>query len=250
MNRVPALGAAGLLCLALSLSACARSVPARQTPPPLATPTPGSSGQLATPTDPPGASTSSSRPGGSVVGTVHVVQEGDTLFSLANRYGVSVQAIMSANGLSDPDAKLRAGSTLIIPVEGSTSEPAAATQPEPAQTYTVQPGDTLVTIAQRHGTTVEALIEANDLANPELLSVGQVLKIPSGGAARSSGGSAGEVSVASVGIQYTVQPGDTLWAIAQAYGTTPSALMAANNLESATQIYVGQVLTIPVESGK
>lgn len=248
MPRTPRLRAAALAILAVTLSACARSVPARETPPSLATPTarPGVVGTPAADQVTPGAPATppAQEETNQVVGTIHIVQEGDTLFSLANRYSVSVQAIMEANGISDPDIELQAGSTLVIPIESLTGDQTSASETTAPETYTVQPGDTLVTIAQRFGVTVEALIATNDLANPEMLGVGQVLTLPDGASSEGSGSAAGS---SSVGTTYTVQPGDTLETIAQAYGTTQAAILAANNLESSTQIQAGQVLTIPNE---
>ncbi len=95
------------------------------------------------------------------------------------------------------------------------------------RTYTVRPGDTLWAIARRYGTTVEALVQANGIADPNLIYVGQVLRVPA------------------AAVTYTVRPGDTLWAIARRYGTTVEALVQANGIADPNLIYVGQVLRIP-----
>lgn len=95
--------------------------------------------------------------------------------------------------------------------------------------YVVQAGDSLWLIAQRYGTTVEAVKKLNGLTS-DLLSVGQVLKIP-----YSQGGSS---------FSYTVQPGDSLWLIAQRYGTTVEAIKKLNGL-TGNMLNVGQVLRIP-----
>lgn len=94
-----------------------------------------------------------------------------------------------------------------------------------AQTYTVQRGDTLYSIARRHETTVETLMRLNRLQSPTL-SVGQVLVLPS----RS--------------VLHTVQRGETLYSIARRYGSSAEALQRENNLSSTT-ILPGQVLRIP-----
>src|SRR4051812_20225798 len=99
--------------------------------------------------------------------------------------------------------------------------------------YRVQPGDTLISIAARYGTTVDAIVAANGLPNRSVIYVGQTLTIPTGGT--------GAVSPASG--TYVVQSGDSLSGIAVRYGTTVDALRSANGLGSTT-IYAGQVLKI------
>lgn len=94
-------------------------------------------------------------------------------------------------------------------------------------TYTVAPGDTLYSIARRHGTTVEALMRLNGLES-FLLQPGQVLKLPSRERT------------------HVVAPGDTLFSLARRYGTTVEALMRLNGLSS-PEIKVGQVLRLPEE---
>lgn len=117
--------------------------------------------------------------------------------------------------------------------------PAATTPPPPAagaQTYTVRPGDTLSAIAERYGTTVDALSQANGIANPNEIEVGQVLTVAHAGAA----------APASAGVQtYTVRPGDTLSAIASRRGTTVEALCRANGITNPNEIEIGQTLSIP-----
>jgi LysM repeat protein len=98
----------------------------------------------------------------------HTVQRGETLFSIARRYGTTVETLMRINSLSHPN--LEVGQVLRLPA------PAAQSQP-PTATYSVQPGDTLFSIARRFGVTVEALQGENSLTSAAL-SVGQVLKVP------------------------------------------------------------------------
>ncbi|MCC5840070.1 MAG: LysM peptidoglycan-binding domain-containing protein [Opitutales bacterium] len=123
----------------------------------------------------------------------YTVQAGDTLTRIANRFGVTVAEIRSANGLTSDT--IRVGDTLRIPgVAGTTAGPAAS-PPSPAtapratasgETYTVQRGDTPITIARRLGVSAEELMRVNSISDPRRLFVGQELIVPSGGRAPAS----------------------------------------------------------------
>lgn len=118
---------------------------------------------------------------------------------------------------------------------GETGSPTPEPVPEPQPstvTYTVQAGDTLSGIAARYGTTYQYLADINDIANPDLIYVGQVLTISGGGA------SAPQQTV------YTVQSGDTLSGIAAAYGTTYQHLAEINGISDPNLIYPGQRIII------
>jgi LysM repeat protein len=169
---------------------------------------------------------------------VHIVQRGETLFSIAVRYGTTTQAIASANGLSNPNY-IYAGQRLRIPSAGGG---AVAT----GDTYTVRHGDTLYSIAARHGTTVSAIMSANGLANASYIYAGQRLTIPGGGGSSSGSSQAsGSTGQASGGQIYTVRRGDTLASIAYRHGTTTWAITQANGLANPNYIYPGQRLQIP-----
>jgi len=132
---------------------------ATETPLP-ASPTPTAT-QVVTPTPSPTAT-----PGV----TVHTVSFGETLFSIGQAYGVSWEALAEANGLSYP-YWIYVGQELVIPEAGEVT-------PVAGQVYVVQYGDTLFSIAQAYGTSVEALAEANGLTYPYTIYVGQRLVIP------------------------------------------------------------------------
>ena len=117
--------------------------------------------------------------------------------------------------------------------------PTAASVASGYGTHTVTYGDTLSGIAVHHGTTIQALMAANGLSNPNHIYVGQVLRIPGGG---SSGGWSGGYGCSAY---YTVKPGDGLYRIAGWYGSDAYAIAQANNLLNLNAIYAGQVLCIP-----
>lgn len=115
----------------------------------------------------------------------HVVQPGETLYRIALRYRVTVEAIVQTNGLADP-TRIRPGQTLTIPDQGAGSpKPLPQRERQMRSHYTVQRGDTLYSIARRHGTTVRAIVDANRLRS-EAIAVGQQLVIPSAAPSRSA----------------------------------------------------------------
>jgi len=102
----------------------------------------------------------------------YTVQPGDTLSALAARYGTSVEAIVAANELPNPDLIL-VGQRLRIPISTSAEEERTA-----LLVHIVQPGETVSALAHRYGTTVAAIAQANELADPSRIRSGQRLWIP------------------------------------------------------------------------
>lgn len=151
----------------------------------------------------------------------YVVRSGDTLWLLAQRYNTTVDAIKNLNGLTSNN--LYIGQVLKIPTAGASGGSYFE--------YVVRSGDTLWLLAQRYNTTVDAIKNLNGLSSNDL-SIGQILKIPSAGATPAPT------------FEYTVRPRDTLWLLAQRYGTTVDAIKSLNNLSSDI-LNIGQVLRIP-----
>jgi len=109
--------------------------------------------------------------------TYYVVDPGDTLSAIAARYGTTTQGLVDANGLASANL-IYVGQRLLIPGGGST--PALPSSPSTTGYYTVQAGDTVSSIAVRHGVTGWAIVQSNHLANPNFIYVGQRLVISGG----------------------------------------------------------------------
>lgn len=154
--------------------------------------------------------------------------------SRASVAGVTANTVDMNVFYGDQNAFRAYGNGAPINVQQPAPEPTA---PNPiAGTYTVKAGDTLSGIAARFGTTYQALAASNGIANPNVINVGQVIKVPTGGAAPAPNYD---------GKIYTVKAGDTLSGIAQAYGTTYQLIAQVNGIADPNKISVGQVLTIP-----
>ncbi len=148
----------------------------------------------------------------------YAVQKGDTLYSIARKFNTTVDNLKSLNNITTDS--LAIGQILKIPGEENIKE----------NTYTVKKGDNLYSIARTYGTTVDKLKDINNLTSNNL-SIGQVLKLPSGGTNK-------------VNVVYMVKKGDTLYSIAREYGTTVDALKKLNNITSNT-LSIGQKLLLP-----
>lgn len=137
---------------------------------------------------------------------------------------------------------------------GSVYEPVyidsgTSTMPEPApstptQVYIVQKGDTLGQIAVDFGTSTRTLVDINGLANPDVLYVGQELRVPKGSYSKSSSITKKSAPSIKKGGSYVIQKGDTLSEIAVAAGVSISDLRSLNNI-SGDQIFAGETLSIP-----
>jgi LysM repeat protein len=177
--------------------------------------------------------------GATASGGTYVVRRGDTLSGIAARHGVTVSQLAAANRLRR-NAWVYAGQRLKIPGRAAApAAPASSTTAPAGGTYVVRRGDTLISIAARHGVKVSQLAMANGLHTNSWVYTGQRLKIP--GRAAASTGSA----PSSTGGTYVVRPGDTLIRIAVRHGVSVSRLAAVNGLRTTSWVYVSQRLSIP-----
>ncbi len=163
----------------------------------------------------------------------HTVTYGDTLSGIAVSHGVSMQALMAANGISNPN-HIYVGQVLRIPGGGSSGGWSGGYGC--SAYYTVKPGDGLYRIAGWYGSDAYAIAQANNLLNLNAIYAGQVLCIPGGGVP--------QTPPPAQTSWYTVQPGDNLFRISQRFGTTVNALMALNGISNPNRIVAGQVLRV------
>ncbi|HET7626859.1 MAG TPA: LysM peptidoglycan-binding domain-containing protein [Bacillales bacterium] len=143
---------------------------------------------------------------------IEVIRRGETLWALARRYGISVESIVRANDIPDPN-RLVVGQALVVPTT--------------TRFYIVKAGDTLWEIANRHAVSLPSIIRANNIQNAAQIFPGQRLFIP----------------ISS--YPYTVRPGDTLWRIAQLNGTSVRAIQQVNRIQDPNLLYPGQTLVMP-----
>ncbi len=149
----------------------------------------------------------------------YIVQKGDSLWNIANKFNTTVENIKSANNIKSN--LLNVGQKLIIP-----------TNPKPpienTTTYTISKGDNLYSIAQKYGVTVDDIIKLNNL-NSSNLKIGEKILIPSTESKKNI---------------YTIKQGDSLYSIAKQNGVTVDEIKKANNLTTNT-LKVGNKLLIP-----
>lgn len=169
-------------------------------------------------------------PGALIKGTngydIYIIARGDTLKSLAQRFGTTMDVLMSLNKDITNANVIYEGQRLTVPAPGNNNP---VPQPAPgAGTYTVQKGDTLKKISSWTFTTLDALIKANpQIKDPNKIYIGQVINLPAG------------VN------KYTVQSGDTLKKIAGKFNMTYETLLSLNtDISNPDKIYVGQVIRI------
>ena len=151
---------------------------------------------------------------------IYTVKPGDSLYSIANKYNISINDLIEINKL--PSTVLTTGQRLIIP----------GYEEEEANVYLVKPGDTLYRIASIYGISIDDIKKENNLSS-NILSVGQRLRIPTTPIDEKDF------------IVYQVLPNDTLYSIAKKYNTKVDSIKSYNNLDS-NVLKVGQVLQIPI----
>lgn len=170
----------------------------------------------------------------SAAAATHTVAPGETLWGIAMANNLSANAVAAANGLSS-QARVVAGTHLTIPLAGTSSA-----VPAVASGYTVRCGDSLSTIALRHGVSLAALAAANGLKPGSWVIIGTSLRLPAPGTGVASQPAAPEAMGA-----YKVRPGDTLSGLAATAHVSTSAIAFMNGLRADAPLIAGTLLKLP-----
>lgn len=180
----------------------------------------------------------------SSLGGQYVVQSGDTLYSISRKSGISLNQLLSLNGLSTsslilPGQALSLGNT--TPISKPTTTTLVSNSSGANGTYTVKAGDTLYSISRRFGMSLSQLVSANGISTSSIIQPGETLRV-TGGEVTSS--VVRTNTTATSGGHYTVQAGDTLYSIARRSGMNLPSLLSLNGLSQSSIIYPGQRLTL------
>jgi LysM repeat protein len=185
--------------------------------------------------------------------TIYTVQTGDSAWSIAIRFGVTLEALYEANGwASDEDPVLQIGQRIAIPSEtdaAAEESPDNADSSQSDDTYAVQEGDCPSIIADKLGIGTLELLEYNNLTGEDSIQAGQVLRIPpegyecQGAYDTDSGNDASQAD--SQPTAYVVQAGDCLWTIARNFQVGVQAICDANGISRETILSVGSEIVIP-----
>lgn len=182
-----------------------------------------------------------------IVKQLHRVRRGDTLSTLARRYGTSVRAIQIANGMGRRTL-LSVGRVLEIPRGPvAASSGSRSMRADAKGRYTVRRGDTLAQIARRFRVSVARLQQWNGLGRSTRIYAGQKLRVSASASGASTVAASDRPSppVSASGRVHVVRRGDTLWDISRQYGVSLAALMRVNGLHRRSVLSLGQRLQIP-----
>ena len=182
----------------------------------------------------------------------YLIQSGDTLYSIARRSGMSLNALLTLNGLSQSSV-IYPGQSLTISQSDSRVATKSSSTGNPlasgvstSGTYTVKAGDTLYGIARRSGMSLNSLLTLNGLSQSSVIYPGQTLKLSgaSNATVASPASYKSTASSASTSGTYTVKAGDTLYRIAYNHGISLTTLLSINGLSETSTIIPGQQLVV------
>lgn len=183
--------------------------------------------------------------------TAYTVAKGDSLWSIAKKHGLTVGELAKANNVAVGTA-LQPGRKLMIPGKAPAASSApvdlAATGGESTGGYTVMPGDTIATIARKHGISATDLRAANNRTS-DIVRVGEKLQLPANAKPATSAEPKSAQARPAEGTSHVVQAGESLGVIARKYGVSVGELAMANNVTDPAKIRAGQSLIIPGGKG-
>lgn len=175
--------------------------------------------------------------------TIHIVRQGETLVEIAAAYDVPFGALLTVNGLYNPNV-LYPGQELIIPTVVQPVDVEASLAAARPTTYIIQPGETLGTVAQRYDINIAELARLNDIYDYNLVFVGQSLRLPPVEERAAADAAAPTAGSRAEGIHY-VQEGETLTSIATEYGLTYTMIQEYNEMARDERVVPGQAIAIP-----
>jgi LysM repeat protein len=181
---------------------------------------------------------------------MHRVRSGETLSSIAKRYGVSVSSLQRWNGMGHSTKvvagrKLKVSAPATAVASGGSSRAASAPASGGATTHRVVPGETASAIARRYGVSLDQFLKANGLTAKSTINVGQRLAVPGRGSAGAApAATSARQAEGRVATVHVVRKGETLFRIAQRYGTTVEKICAANDIARDSVLTPGTALNI------
>lgn len=174
----------------------------------------------------------------------YVVRDGDTISSIAGAFGLRTVDVLTWNGLSWRSV-IYPGQTLQLTAPAAPAPAPAAPAAPASSAHVVVAGDTVFGIAQKYGTTVNAVLTANGLDRSSVIYPGQTLTVAAAASASAPApASTPAPAPAPTQAAHTVVAGDTIFALAKKYGTSVDAILAANGMDRSSIIYPGQTLAL------
>ncbi|MCD5413698.1 MAG: LysM peptidoglycan-binding domain-containing protein [Clostridiales bacterium] len=170
---------------------------------------------------------------------MYTIQAGDTYWIISRKYGVDINQLMAANNAT-PQTILNIGDEIVIPSQAQASK---------NTNYTVKSGDSYWIISRKFNRDIIGLMEYNGHNQNTVLYIGQKIGIPESSSKSNSNSPTNPTNSGKAYItysSYTVQKGDTIWSLANKFGTPHQELVEANNITTGTVLNIGDMLKIPV----